>query len=98
MPQLMWGPGEPLAITIEATTLAFLAAAPPVAFLSNMAPMTRVLTLGALYGAYNYLLVPRIGGDVVMRAEQMMGYGGVPAKSSSANKKADAPAAPQPGM
>lgn len=84
MPQLMWGAGEPLAITIEATALAFLAAAPPIAMLGNMAPLPRVLTLGALYGAYNYLLVPRIGGDLVMRAEQMTGFGGVPAKSSTA--------------
>lgn len=60
MPQLIWGAGDPTAISIEAGLLAYLAADPPV-FLQGMTAMTRSLLLGAAYYGYNMFVVPAYG-------------------------------------
>lgn len=62
MPQLMWGAGDPTAISIEAGLLAYLAASPP-AFLSGSSPMIRSMLLGAAYYGYNMFIVPVYGVD-----------------------------------
>ena len=68
MPQLMWGAGDPTAISIEAGILCYFAAEPP-AMLAAQPPMTRAMMLGGLYLAYNMFVVPSFSMSPGMTSE-----------------------------
>ena len=58
MPQLIMGPSNPIAVSIEVGSLCYMAASPPFGFLENMSPLWRAVSLGGLYFAYNTMVVP----------------------------------------
>ena len=56
MPQLIMGPGNPIAVSIEAGALAYIGMT-DTAFLPA-GPMMRAAALAGIYYAYNVFLVP----------------------------------------
>lgn len=68
MPQLLWGAGDPLAITIEASALAYFAMFPP-SVLQGQGAMNRLYILGGLYFIYNMFVVPHPGNTVPVKPE-----------------------------
>lgn len=68
MPQLLWGAGDPLAISIEAAALCYLAAEPP-AMLAGYGGLGRAAALGGLYYCYNMFVVPRFSAPAPRKSD-----------------------------